>query len=73
MISADDVIENSGNMLWFLLSNIGRFDLIDLLSKIERREIKKIKINKQLVKDIEIHSLIINYMKKYGVEVIKNY
>jgi hypothetical protein len=59
------------NYIWVYLINLGRYDLIELMAKSDRKEINTIKIKRMLVPDIVIHNTVIKYLERNGVTVIR--
>ena len=57
--------------IWTYLIEIGKFDLIELMAKSDRKEIHEIIIKKLLVPNLVIHNTIIKYLEKNGVKVIR--
>jgi hypothetical protein len=57
--------------IWSYLVELGKYDLIELMSKSDKKEIKKVIIKKLLVPDLVIHCAIIKYLEKNGVEIIR--
>jgi beta-lactamase superfamily II metal-dependent hydrolase len=59
------------NFIWTYLIDLGRHDLIELMAKSDKKEIKKIKVKRMLVPDLIIHNTIIKYLENNGVRVIR--
>jgi hypothetical protein len=57
--------------IWTYLIEIGKFDLIELMAKSDRKEIHEIIIKKLLVPNLVIHNTIIKYLEKNGVKVVR--
>jgi len=57
--------------IWSYLIEIGRYDLIELMAKSDRKELKKIIIKRLLVPDLIVHNTIIKYLENNGIEVIR--
>jgi len=57
--------------IWLYLTGLGKFDLIDLMAKSDKKQIHEIIIKKSLVPNLVIHNKIIKYLEKNGVEVIR--
>jgi hypothetical protein len=59
------------NFIWTYLIDLGRYDLIELMAKSDKKEIHTIKIKKLLVPDIVVHATMIKYLENNGVKVIR--
>jgi hypothetical protein len=59
--------------VWDYLTAIGKFDLIDLLAKAEKKEIHTLKIKRPLVGNRFINIMILKFMKDNGVNLIMEY
>jgi hypothetical protein len=57
--------------IWPYLIELGKFDLIELMAKSDKKEIHEIVIKRLLVPDIIVHNTIIKYLEKNGVKVIR--
>lgn len=57
--------------IWSYLIDIGRYDLIELMAKSDRKEINAIKIKRTLVPDLIVQATIIKYLEANGVKVIR--
>ena len=55
--------------LYGYLIEQGKFDLIELLAKSDRREIHNINVNSRLVSSRAHHNAIVLYLKRNGVEI----
>jgi len=64
------VIERREEKLWLDLVLFDRHDIIELLYRADRGEIKKVQINRQLTSNTITHLNILSYLKRRGVEVI---
>lgn len=59
------------NYIWTYLIDLGKLDLIELMAKSDRKEMKTIKIKRLLVPDLIIHNTIIKYLENNGIKVIR--
>lgn len=66
-----DLKEIQVRNLFDKLIDYQRFDIIELLAESDRKEIKIVKIKRQLVGNLAVHNAIIHYLKLNGVEVIQ--
>ena len=57
--------------IWPYLIELGKYDLIELMAKSDKKEIHEIIIKNQLVPDLIVHNTIIKYLEKNGVKVIR--
>lgn len=57
--------------MWLYLTGLGKFDLIDLMAKSDKKQIHEIKIKKLLVPNLVIHNKIIKYLENNNVKVIR--
>ena len=57
--------------IWSYLIEQNKLDLIELMAKSDRREVKKIIIKRTLVPDLIVHNTIIKYLENNGVIVIR--
>ena len=55
--------------IWPYLISIGKLELIELMAKSDRKEIKEINIKRALVPDLVVHNTIIRYLENNGVKV----
>lgn len=58
--------------LWDYLAQRGKFDLIELLAKSDKKAISKIIINRLLVPDKNMHDAILSYLDNNGIILIRN-
>jgi len=66
-----DLKETQTRNLFGKLIDYQRFDLIELMAKADRKEIKVVKIKRQLVGSLAVHNAIVHYLKMNDVEVIQ--
>jgi len=57
--------------LWIELAIRGRFDLLEVLSQVEKGEVKKLRVKRKLVDDLILHNTVIKYLEKHGVTVVR--
>jgi len=58
--------------LWDYLAEKGKFDLIELLSKSDKKEIHEVIIRRLLVPDKNMHNAILSYLDNNGIIIIRN-
>lgn len=59
------------NYIFVYLTELQRYDIIELMAKSDKKEIAVIKIKKRLVPDLIIHNAIIKYLENNNVECIR--
>jgi hypothetical protein len=59
--------------VWDHLIAIDKLDLIDLLAKVEKKEIHTLKIKRPLVENRFVNIMILKFMKDNGVNLIMEY
>jgi len=57
--------------IWTYLTENGRHNIIDLMVKSDKKQIKEVRIKRQLVPDLVVHNAIIKYLEKNRVKVIR--
>jgi hypothetical protein len=63
--------KTESTFIWSYLIEQNKLDLIDLMAKSDRREVKKIIIKRTLVPDLIVHNTIIKYLENNGVVIIR--
>lgn len=63
--------KTESTFIWSYLIEQNKLDLIDLMAKSDRREVKKIIIKRTLVPNLIIHNTIIKYLENNGVVIIR--
>jgi hypothetical protein len=69
---AKDFEKDVALFVWSELASLGKFELIDLLARAEKGDVKKVRVKRQLVPNIILHNTVIKFLTKHGVEVIRD-
>ena len=66
-----DIEKDIASHIWTEVAFLGKFDLLDLLSRAEKSEVKKVKIHRRLVPNLILHHTILEFLRRHGVTVIR--
>jgi hypothetical protein len=58
--------------IWTEAAFSGKFELLDLLSRVEKGEVKKVKIHRRLVPNLILHNTILRFMERHGVTLVRD-